>query len=222
MSNKKIGIIDYEAGNLFAIYNACKKLDFLPQIINKDYYKDFKNFEIIIIPGVGSFHSAMTKIINNNFYHRIIEFKNSGKLLVGICLGMQLMCSSSTEGKSIEGFNFLETKVTSVRDDIKLLDHSITPIVPIAGWNSIYLRPNYNYLINVNNKKFNSLDFYFMHSYWLKNVKDDYIVSESNYLNVNYCSCFNRENLIGIQFHPERSGKLGLIFFQNLLNKNVN
>lgn len=218
MLYKKIGIIDYDAGNLFALYNACKQIEFSPEIIKRDSYKNFKDFDVIILPGVGSFYSAMTKIKKFDLFQKIIEFKNSGKLLVGICLGMQLMCSNSSEGKSIEGFKFIDEEVTSMYSDIKKLKKSLIPRVPITGWNSVYFNKDYKFLINNANKNFNKIDFYFIHSYWLKKISNNFLVSESEYMNTRYCSCFKKENIIGVQFHPERSGKSGLVFLKKLIN----
>lgn len=86
--NIKIGLIDYEAGNLFAIYNACIKVGASPEVITKSH-KNFDKFDILIIPGVGSFHAAMEKIKKFGMYEKIIKFKNTGKTILGICLGMQ-------------------------------------------------------------------------------------------------------------------------------------
>ncbi len=215
--NIKIGIVDYEAGNLFAIYNACLKIGASPEII-KQNYKSFDKFDVLIIPGVGSFHTAMEKIKKFDLYEKIINFKNTGKTILGICLGMQLLTTKSYEGKETKGFNFIEADVTFIKNDIKKIKKDEKICIPINGWNSVFFDNSSKELLLNLQKKNNFEDFYFIHSYWIKNINNKYVIGESFYRNYRYCSCFKIENIIGVQFHPERSSVKGLIFLENAFN----
>jgi glutamine amidotransferase len=211
MDKKKVGIIDYGAGNLFAIFNACLNIDFKPQIISSTK-QNFDEFSILILPGVGSFETAMKSILDLGFYEKIVNFKKSGKLLLGICLGMQLLTTKSYEGKETSGFNFVQSTVTSVSDDLKNI--YFTPRVPITGWNSVYFNKRKENLF----LDFNSTDFYFIHSFWIRDVNEKYIIGNSYFMNNKYCAFFKQENVIGIQFHPERSRKKGISFLKKILD----
>ena len=212
---KNIGIVDFGAGNLFAIYNGCLKIGLKPSIINKEN-ENFSKFDSIIIPGVGSFSSAMMKIIDLGFHEKIIDFKKSGKLVLGICLGMQLLTTKSYEGKITNGFNFVDAEVTSIINDLKNFIPKNKIRVPLTGWNSVYFEKEKNegkFLKNIN---FEYQHFYFIHSYWIKNINDEFWIGNSFYMNKNFCSCFKKENIVGVQFHPERSGEKGLNFLKEI------
>ena len=148
----------------------------------------------------------------NNLSKSIINFSKSGKPLFGICLGMQLMMSFSTENGNHEGLNLIEGKVIRFESPKNNNDELFK--VPHIGWNT---------LINIkDNKLFQNLDkepfMYFLHSYYVvpKNIK--IMLSSTNYGKNEFCSAFQNENIFGCQFHPERSGKQGIKILENFLN----
>ena len=150
MRNKRIGIIDYELGNLYSIHQAINFLGFSPSFVkNAD---DIKNFDSIILPGVGAFNQAMNNIKKLNLNEALIEYSNKGKPLLGICLGMQLLFSYSEEFGTTEGLNLIRGKVIKFK----------SKIIPHVGWNEIKIENK-----DLRNN-FHSGDFYFVHSYFVQ------------------------------------------------------
>ena len=197
-----IKILDYGLGNIRSLYNALEKIDQKVSFLNND---NDKISSVIIIPGVGSFNRAC-KILNEKFPKTLENIKNKNTFVLGICLGMQLMGKIGYEDGKIEGLNLINGSIDKISNkNIKL---------PNIGWKKIYISKNNNfkYLNKYNNKR-----FYFVHSYVYKNVKKENIISSSEYLNIHFPSIVYSENCLGFQFHPEKSGKLGL----NLLKETL-
>ena len=112
---KKISILNYDMGNMWSLISVLQYLNYETKIINN--YKEIKKSEKIILPGVGSFPLAMKRIKNKNYFNEIKEHVlQKNRPILGICLGMQLLCSSSTEGKSTKGFNFINLKVDKFKN----------------------------------------------------------------------------------------------------------
>jgi len=198
--------MDYGLGNVKSIFNAVKKVGKKPY-----YFSETKNydFDALIIPGVGSFSQAM-KLINNNYKELIDYAKKNKKLIIGICLGMQIMFEYGLEGKKTKGLGFFKGKVELISKDKKIK-------VPNIGWRKIYIskRNKFNNIAKfINFKK-----FYFIHSYCVrvkKNKKN--IVGILDYCGKKIISTINNKNIYGFQFHPEKSGKDGLELLKKLLN----
>ena len=109
MSSQNIGIIDYGMGNTRSIANAMKEIDFNTELAYQA--EKIHSFDKIILPGVGAFKKAMENINENGLFEALTEFKNTGKAILGICLGMQLMFTSSTENGICSGLNWINAKV---------------------------------------------------------------------------------------------------------------
>ena len=193
---KKIGIINLGSHNLFSIFQAIKNLNHDVKIINQS--KEIKRFDIIILPGVGTFNNAINLLNSKKMTSEIKEFsKKKDKKIIGICLGMQLMLSEGTEFGKKEGLNLIEGYVLKL-DKIK----------PNIGWKKLELNINksYNSLNAILKKNY----FYFVHSFYCK-LKDKNLIKAKFDIKKNqYCGIFIKKNLIGIQFHPEKSGEPGL------------
>jgi len=198
---KKIGIISCNVNNLFSISNAFKKLDCLTIITNDR--KELLDCDALVLPGVGAFNVAMKNIIENNIDSTISDFIKTGKTFLGICLGFQLLFEESTEFTKTKGLGLIEGNVVGF-DKSKM-------IVPHVGWNSVEIKNKENNILKSNN------NFYFVHSFYAKPkfLKD--IFSYTNYSNLKFCSGIKKDNLYGVQFHPEKSGKNGIQFLENLL-----
>ena len=149
----RIGIIDLKINNIFSIFKATQEANFKSKIIEKK--ENYKNYDLIILPGVGSFKEAMKKIKKEGIDIKIYDFiDNNSKKLLGICLGMQLLFEKSEEFGNTRGLNLLNGTVKKFKKKVKTIPH--------MNWNKIYFG-------NLDNKSiiktFNKKDFYFVHSY---------------------------------------------------------
>lgn len=175
--------------------------------------KDIENSHCLILPGVGSFPSAINSIKKYELYEVIENFVSSGRRLLGICLGAQLLLSKSYEFRESKGFGFIDGSVNSIRKFSTL--NKIR--VPHIGWN--------NYELKYPKKTaglFGNLTqeyFYFVHSYVMSPENNYNIIAETKYEDVKFTSITEKENIMGVQFHPERSGSSGIKFFQNFKSK---
>ena len=197
--NKKILILDYGLGNIMSLKNAIIKIGFNPQLYSQT--KRIDDFEILIIPGVGSFNKASNIFKKKNLFKIITKFYLSNKKIIGICLGMQLMLSKGYEFKKSSGINLIKGNVKKVNNKIKL---------PIVGW----------YKTTFNKKKFeyfNNKKFYYIHSFAANDVIKKNILCRNKCQKLNYISGIIDKNLYGFQFHPEKSGNIGLKLLKNTI-----
>ena len=201
IKNKKIsvGIINLEFHNLFSIYHAIKSLGYNVKVY--DLKQNKYNSDILILPGVGSFHHAMKIIKKNNVDEKIKEFVDKKRLLFGICLGMQLLFEKSSEFGLTKGMGLVKGSVESFSKKKFRVPH--------IGWEKIKKIQDINYL--------NDNDFYyFVHSYFCKPKNKNSILSYTNYQGFDYCSSIYTNNIFATQFHPEKSGKAGLKILNNM------
>lgn len=199
-----LGIIDYNMGNLASVYNACSKFTKDLKIVkNAD---DLKNLDKIILPGVGAYKDAMQHLEDSGLKDAILDFANSKKPLLGICLGMQLLFESSEEFGYTKGLGLIEGKV--VKFDKSKMSSDLK--IPHMGWNKI---------VNKDNPLFKNLQnpyLYFVHSYHV--ITDDkYTIATTNY-GYDFVSAVNKDNIFGFQPHPEKSHNNGLKILENFIN----
>lgn len=201
-SKIKIGIINMNCNNLYSIFNSCQNIGYKTSIIKSS--KNLKAFDVIILPGVGSFRQAIKHLKINNFDKEILNFlqlKNKGVL--GICLGMQLFFESSEEFGFTKGLGILEGKVKKFEINIDRVPH--------IGWNKIKFKKQNK----IFDKDLNNKNFYFVHSYYCKPNNKKSILSSTKYNDVDFCSSILEKNILATQFHPEKSGKYGLKILEN-------
>lgn len=201
----KIGILDYGMGNLRSVFNAFKSINFTPVFVKQA--NDFEGISHLIIPGVGAFPSAMRNIREAKLELEILKFAESGKPLLGICLGMQLLATIGYEMETCKGLNLIEGVV-------KKIDSSER--IPHVGWNNINLQKDHFLFDGIKN----DADFYFVHSYYFEPTNKDNLMATFEYGTKIPAIVFNN-NIIGIQFHPEKSQKNGLKILENFANYNV-
>ena len=175
---------------------ACKNIGYKSSVI--DPKERILKYDIIIIPGVGSFKFAMKYLKLKNLENKIKNFvTKKDKLLFGICLGMQLLFDESEEFGKTKGLGLLKGKVKRI--NYKNLK------VPHIGWNYLIKKKNLFLPKDIFNKQ-----FYFTHSFYCDPVVSSEINTLTKYGQFNFCSSIKKKNIIGTQFHPEKSGKTGL------------
>ena len=218
----KIGIVDYRMGNLASVINAFEKTGASVRL-ESDPQK-LSAYDKLILPGVGAFGDAMTHLQSNGMDEAVKEFAASGRALLGICLGMQLLFESSEEFGDHEGLGLIPGKVVAF-DETKF-DHPLK--VPHMGWNEIFqtssdqrtVRPTEGTsALGVSSELFSDLpnDFYlyFVHSYHAE-CDDRYVIGKTHY-GYEFVSAVQNGNIYGIQPHPEKSHKNGLKIIENFI-----
>ena len=201
-----IAIIDYGVGNLKSIENAVR---FEGNSLRVDTVNDpdqLKKYSKIILPGVGAFGDAITKIRETNFDDALYEEIQKGKYILGICLGMQLLASVSHEYGTHNGLNLIEGEVLNFRT----LEEDMR--VPHIGWNNVRcVRPD-RLMEDIENES----DFYFVHSYFFKAGNEQDVLGVTEY-GIRFAAIINRDNIYGVQFHPEKSQAAGLKLVKNFI-----
>ncbi|MEG2893660.1 MAG: imidazole glycerol phosphate synthase subunit HisH [Clostridium sp.] len=194
-----IAIIDYGVGNIKSIYNSLQRLN-IESVVTKD--EDvINNADKIILPGVGAFKDAMASLENSGLIGCIKENISKGKPTLGICLGMQVLFDRGFEDGECEGLKVLQGEVVKLKEGLK---------IPHMGWNSLKINNNHKILNGIDEGEF----VYFVHSYYINAKNDCDVITYSDY-GVKVPGVVARGNVIGMQFHPEKSGETGLKLLKN-------
>ena len=211
-TNKKVVIIDYRLGNLFSVNQACKNVGM--NVVISSNPNELINADALILPGVGAFKVAMDNLKKLGLDKIIIEKVKCGTPIFGICLGLQLLFSNSFEFENSSGLNLIEGKVVKLPN----LFNSQQIRVPHISWSNIYFKNKIRkeYLENIEEGAF----MYFVHSFHVIPTQVDTILTTSNYMGINFCSSIIHNNIFATQFHPEKSGELGLRIYFNWANAN--
>lgn len=200
-----VSIIDYGAGNLMSVKKA---LDFIGAESEITADKDkIKNASHVILPGVGSFGDAMASMAERGLVDTVREAALSGKPFLGICLGLQLLFAESDESPAVPGLGVLDGKISLIpkNDGLK---------VPHMGWNSVEIKQNSGIFKGIPNGSY----FYFVHSFYLNGANVDEVAGTTQYGTEIQCAV-EKGNLCATQFHPEKSGEIGLMLLKNFLAK---
>ena len=190
----KIAIINYGAGNIQSILFAIERLGYTAVLTNNP--DEIQQADKVIFPGVGEASYAMQKLIESGLDSLIPNLKQP---VLGICLGMQLMCHHSEEGNTV-GLGIFDANVIRFSNNVK---------VPQMGWNQIYDLKSLLFK-GINENEY----MYLVHSYYVPNCKE--AIATSNY-DVEYASALQKNNFYGTQFHPEKSGDVGEQILANFL-----
>jgi|MDTG01.2.fsa_nt_gb glutamine amidotransferase len=200
----KVGIIDYKLNNLFSIYNALKEIGYKTSIIDIKN-KNYNSYDLVVLPGVGSYDAAMKYIKYYSINDKINSFiSKKNKIFFGICLGMQLLFESSNEFKKTNGLSIIPGHVKSMKND---KNHPI----PHIGWNNLKILNNKNQILQ------NRINYYFVHSFYCDPKNKKHILSETKYGKNKFCSSIFTDNIIATQFHPEKSGLNGIKLLKNII-----
>ena len=196
-----IAIIDYDAGNLKSVEKA---LQFLGQecVITRAFH-EIKKADKVILPGVGSFGDAMSQLRKFELDKVIHEVAAEQKPFLGICLGLQLLFEGSEESDGVEGLHLLDGEIPRIPEQEGLK-------IPNIGWNSLDLQNNGRLFENLNGNPF----VYFVHSYYLK-AREESIVKATIEYSTHIHASVEKDNIFACQFHPEKSGTVGLQILSN-------
>lgn len=196
-----IGIINYGLGNIQSFKNLFQRKGI--KFIEIKDNEDLSKVSCFLLPGVGSFDDAIKKLQAQKFFGELDKIiKKKLKPILGVCVGMQIMFENSDEGK-LKGLNWLEGTVKRIGSEKK---NKGTIILPHLGWNNINIKKNHPLFYNIEN-----LEFYFLHSYMCISQTENIFASTTYYDEIN--SVVIKDNIYGIQFHPEKSHSQG----ENLL-----
>lgn len=196
-----IAIIDYNAGNLKSVEKA---LLYLGQEceITRDFHR-IESADKVILPGVGAFGDAMEQLKKYELDKVIREVTAAGTPFLGICLGLQLLFEGSDESQGVEGLHILDGQILRIPDQPSLK-------IPHIGWNSLTLQNNGRLFEGIGENPY----VYFVHSYYLK-AKDENIVKATTEYSTTIHASVEQGNVFACQFHPEKSGKVGLSILNN-------
>ncbi|WP_455791208.1 imidazole glycerol phosphate synthase subunit HisH [Clostridium butyricum] len=199
-----IVIIDYGMGNLKSVRNALNYLGIENKI--SDDYDEIRKADALILPGVGAFPDAMDTIEKLGLDKVIKEETEKGKYLLGICLGMQLLFEKGYEGLERTGLGLIKGNVVKMKDD-----REKNVKIPHIGWNNLKYNRKDILLKNIDEGKY----VYYVHSYFAQSYNDEDLVAYSEYGENKIPGIIRRNNIIGAQFHPEKSGTVGLDILKN-------
>lgn len=192
-----VGVVNYGiAGNIHSIKKALNAAGARTVIIND--IEQFEKVDKIVLPGVGSFKDAMMELKKDGFVQLLKEID---KPILGICLGMQILSTLGYEYGKTKGLNLISAEVKPILVDAK---------VPHVGFNSIESVRDSRLLKDLENE-----EFYFMHSYEMVNYTD--VVTLTDYAGHRFVSAIQKDNIFGVQFHPEKSREAGIKLFENFI-----
>ena len=202
---KKVGIVDYGMGNLDSVVRAVEECGGDPIVIATPYA--FNSVNSIILPGVGAFATGMQNIRERGLEEALnTQLVSKGIPTLGVCLGMQLLATQGDEGGETRGLGWIEGEVKRLAPNGQ--DHRI----PHVGWNEVLFAQDSLLFKGVPSGK----DFYFVHSYYLKCKNREDVIATTPYCG-GFASAVGRGNILGVQFHPEKSQRVGFQVIRNFL-----
>jgi len=205
--SKVIVVVDYGMGNVQSILNVLNKFD-VDAVLTKDKNRILRA-DGVILPGVGAFKKAIRELEENGLNEVLNKYVNTGKPLLGVCLGMQLLFESSDEFGFTKGLGLINGKVEK-------FPSTVNGKLPHIGWNII--RQNLTDWYDTILKDISGNDsFYFVHSYICKPSDRRVILSTTEYGGVEFCSSIKKNNIYGCQFHPEKSADSGITVINSFL-----
>lgn len=201
-----IGLINYEGGNYRSVSNILEYLNITFKKI--DNYEDLKKVDHIILPGVGSYDNLVSKLKSKNLFDELLfQILNKKIFYLGICVGMQLLSNYGFENIQTKGFGVIEGVVEKI--PVK------NEILPNIGWHKVVLENKNSPLFK--NIEIDEMYFYFVHSYYF-NLKNQQNCSSSIFYEKKITASVEKENIFGVQFHPEKSQSGGLKLLKNFCN----
>ena len=197
-----LGVIDYGASNIHSVARALKSLGSKVSIV--DTPDKFKSIDKLVFPGQGSMGSCIKKLKETEMINPLLEVIKS-KPFLGICLGLQILFNSSEESQE-KGLGVINGKITKIKD---INNENLK--IPHMGWNNVKIEKKHDLFLGIEDKQF----FYFVHSFIAS--KTETSVTTTQY-GEEFVSSLATENIFATQFHPEKSGDIGLKFLENFIN----
>ena len=207
----RVGVVDYGAGNLRSVYRAITHIGY--DYVEVKSSVDFECLDKLIIPGVGAFQVATNQLRSQQLVSPIVDFSQADMPVLGICLGMQLLFTRSTEFGDENGLGLIEGELLHIRNQYQRINNGRIR-VPHIGWSALDIAQN--------DMIFSTLEgvpphCYFIHSFMACNVPDENVIATTNYCGLRIPAVVKTRNTIGMQFHPEKSGEKGLVMLRNFL-----
>jgi imidazole glycerol-phosphate synthase subunit HisH len=198
-----VGIVDYGVGNLKSVSNAVERMGGVPEVVSDPV--SLARYERLILPGVGAFREAIATLRATGLGEAVLSYARSGRPLLGICLGMQLLCASSSEAGLHEGLAWFDAKIVRFEEVSGIR-------VPQMGWNTVRVERDHPVFANLERE----FDCYFLHSYHATEGDSDDVIGTTSH-GVRYPSVLARANVCAMQFHPEKSQPPGLRLLANFI-----
>lgn len=194
-----IVIINYGSGNLKSIRNGFSRIG-EESIISDDIYQ-MEKADALVLPGVGAFGNAMEQL--EKYKNLIHDHINAGKPFLGVCLGQQVLFTKSEESEGVNGLDVLKGEVLRLPEGLK---------IPHMGWNNLEIKNKCSLLEGIGNDY-----MYFVHSYYVK-PEDENIIAATTSYGIDIPAAICKDNVLATQFHPEKSGEIGLNILKNFVN----
>lgn len=211
-----VSVIDYGVGNLLSVKRAFEYCGADVELVSSG--ERILKADTLVLPGVGAFKNAMDELEKRELKDAIIEFSTRGKPMMGICLGMQMFLDESEEFESTKGLGIISGKVEKIED---ITFNGQYQKIPQVGWNSLHI-PNELGNELWTNTILNDIEqgksVYFVHSYAAKPLNFTDRLADTYYGGKSISAVLRKDNVYGCQFHPEKSGKIGLEIIKNFLN----
>jgi len=200
-SGNSVTIIDYGAGNLRSVINAVSRLGYRLEVTGRP--ADVLNARAVILPGVGAAADTMTSLKTRGLASPIRRFIAEGRPFLGVCIGLQVLFTGTEEGGWHDCLDIIPGVVRKLPSGLK---------VPHMGWNQVRQRVPHPIFDGIPDEA----NFYFVHSYYARPEDKSLVAGETEY-GALICSAIARDNLIATQFHPEKSGEVGLRIYDNFI-----
>ena len=194
-----MAVVNYGVGNLRSIRKGLEKSGAQVKVTHNS--TDLRSADAIVLPGVGAFAPAVKNM--EPIADVVAEAMNDGTPILGVCLGLQLLFTRSSEGGSIKGLDFISGEVVKLPESVK---------TPQMGWNTINFTKSHPLLDGVKDHSY----VYFVHSYYPQPTDPDVVVATTEY-GVSFASMVAKKNIFATQFHPEKSSKTGLMMLKNFV-----
>jgi len=199
--SKMIAIVDYGAGNLRSVVNAVNKLGYQPTITTRQ--DDVLNAQAVILPGVGAAGDTMTNLDALGLVSPLRRFIAEDRPFLGVCIGLQILFTGTEEGGWHQCLDIIPGTVRKLPPRLK---------IPHMGWNQVKQKISHPIFDGIPDEA----NFYFVHSYYVEPDDGSLVIGETEY-GISICSVIAKGNLVGTQFHPEKSGEVGLKVYDNFM-----
>ncbi|MCB9610254.1 MAG: imidazole glycerol phosphate synthase subunit HisH [Polyangiaceae bacterium] len=196
---KRVGVVEYGMGNVRSMVNALEKVGSAPTLTRDP--DELSKFDAIVLPGVGAFGQGMENLRARCLDVAVIERANAGTPILGVCLGMQMLLETSTEFGTHEGLGLVPGSVEKLAPPSARLPH--------IGWNGV-IEPCPDRWRNSPLRNYAGEEVYFIHSFAAVPKDPRHVLAEAEYDGARFCAAIGRENIVGTQFHPEKSRSTGL------------